>query len=105
MQAIIVSCNINNKNNKLFVNNGNFLDDYFGNSNIRIVNANDTKILYIFSAFNNNSVSDLSIISQCNRGIYIADIAYKTGFIALTNVFIAQFCNFSSLKVNKLYII
>lgn len=41
-------------------NHGNFMNDYFDNGNIRIVNINYIKILYISS---NNSFSDFNIIS------------------------------------------
>lgn len=79
IQAVIASYNENGKNdkfsvnkgnfldnNKLFLNDskfyshGNFLDNYFGNSNMRMANANNIEISYIF--FSNNLL-DFSIIS------------------------------------------
>lgn len=33
------------------------------------------------------------------------DITYKIGFVLLLDIFIIQFCNFSNLKANKLYVI
>lgn len=80
MQVTIIFCNKNHKNNKLFIiNNGflnnnkffvnfsksysNFLGDYYSNDNIKIANTNDTQILYIFSAFGSNDLSDFSIIN------------------------------------------
>lgn len=97
-------CNKNNKSNKFFVNNSNFLDnnellinfnksysnnnfliDYFTNGNIRMANANNTKILYNF--FGNNSLLNFNIINQYNKVIYI-DITYKTGFALFVNIFI-----------------
>lgn len=48
MQATVISSNKNNKNDIFFINNGNFSSDYFGNSNIKIINANNIEILYIF---------------------------------------------------------
>lgn len=95
-------------NNKSSVNysksygNDNFLSDYFDNNNIRMVNVNDTKILYILS---NNSFPDFSTIIKCNRVIYIADVVYKAGFILLTDVFLTQLYNFPSLKVDGLHIV
>lgn len=121
MQDTIVSCNENSKNNKLFVNDGdfsdnnklfinytksqddgNFSDNYFDNNNIRIANTNDIKILYIL--FSNNLL-DFSIISQCNRVIYVVDVTHKVGFVLFAKIFIAQLYNFPSLKTNKLHII
>lgn len=124
MQAIIAFYNKNNKNNKFSINNSDFLDnskffvnfskfysnnnflkDYFGNGNIKMANTNNTKILYLFFAFNSNSFSDISIINQCNRIIYVADVVCKAEFVLFANVFVAQLYNFSNLKINRLYII
>lgn len=85
-----------------FINN-NFLNNYFGNNNIKIANSNNTKIQYIFS--NSNNFLYFSIINQYNRMTYTVNIAYKIRFILIAKVFIAQLYNFSSLKVDKLYII
>lgn len=52
--------------NRFFVNytksydNGNLLDNYLDNSNIRMANTNNTKVLYIFSS---NSSPDFSTMS------------------------------------------
>lgn len=89
MRGIIRSCNENDKSDKLFVNNANFSDDYFGNNNVKMTNANNIKVLYIFSTFNNNSRPDFNIMSQCNKVTYIVDIACKAGFVSLANVFVA----------------
>lgn len=119
MQAIFAFCNKNGKsdrfsiyndnflaNNKLFVNdgkfycNGNFSGKYFCNGNVKM--ANNNEIIYI--AFS-NIFPDFRIISQCNQNTYIADIACKVRFTLLASVFIAQLCNFSSLRVDGLYMI
>lgn len=68
-----------------------FLNNYFGNNNIKIANAsNSSNFLYF------------SIINQYNK---MTNIAYKIEFILIAKVFMAQLYNFSSLKIDKLYII
>lgn len=76
--------------------------DYFGNSDVRMVNFNNTKIPYIF--FSNNP-SDFSIMSQCNRVIYIANVVHKAEFVLRADIFIVQLCNFLILIVDGLHII
>lgn len=68
-----------------------------------MANANHTKISYIF--FGSNSSSNFSIISQCNKVIYIKNITYKARFVSFANIFIAQFCNSSNIKIDRLYIV
>lgn len=41
MQVIIAFCKKKDKNDKLSINDGNFLNDYFDNNNIKMVNANN----------------------------------------------------------------
>lgn len=53
-----------------------------------MANTNNSKILYIFFVLDNNNLQDFNIMSQSNKVIYIADIAYKTRFVLLANVFI-----------------
>lgn len=118
MQVIFASYNKKGENDKLFINNGNFSDNnklfidyirFYNNDNflsdydnIRMANASDIEIPYIFSS---NGLPDFSIISQCNKVTYIADIAYKAGFTLLANIFVAKLCNFLSLKINGLHIV
>lgn len=105
MQAIIASYNKNDKSNKFSVNNGNFSDNYFDNGDVGITNANNTKILYIFSAFSNNGLSNFCIMNQRNKVTYIADVTYKARFASLANIFISQLCNFLSLKIDRFHVI
>lgn len=105
MQVTVGSRDKNDKNDKLSVNNGDFSCDYFSNSNVRMANTNDTKILYILSAFSSNSPPDFSIISQRDRVIYVADVLCKAGFASLTDIFVGQLCNFSNLKVDWLHVV
>lgn len=63
MQATIISCNKNDKSDKLFINNSNFLDNYFSNNNVKIANINNTMILYIFFASKSNGFSNFGIMS------------------------------------------
>lgn len=70
-----------------------------------MANTNDIIISYIFSIFSNNSLLDFSIMSQRNKVINIANIASKAGFASFINLFIAQLCNFSSLKADGFYIV
>lgn len=44
-------------------------------------------------------------MSQNNRVIYIANIIYKARFALFADIFIAQLCNFISLKADEFYII
>lgn len=93
-------------NNKLLIDynntydNDEFLHNYFGNSEIEIANVYNIKFLYISSS---NSPPDFSIISQYNRVIYIANVARKARFTSLANIFVAQLCNFPSLKVDEFH--
>lgn len=66
-------------------NNGDLLDDYFDNENVKKTNTNNIEVLYIPS---NNSLLDFSTMKKRNRVIYIADIACKAGFISFTNIFL-----------------
>lgn len=63
MLTKIISYNKNVKNDKFFINNIKFLNNYINNSKVRIANANNTMILYIFSIFGNNSFLDFNIMS------------------------------------------
>lgn len=63
MQATVISCNENNKSDKLFINDSNFSKNFFDNGNVKIINVNDTKISYIFFTFSNNSSPDFSILN------------------------------------------
>lgn len=64
----------------------NFSSNYFSNGKVRITNINNIKILYIF--FNSNSSLNFSIISQCNKVIYIVNIVCKIRFELFINIFI-----------------
>ena len=105
MQAPFASCNENDESDKLSVNDSDFSGDYFGNGDVRMANANDTEIPYIPSAFGSNSPPDFSIVSQRDRVTYVADVARNAGFASLANVFIAQLCNFPSLKADGLHVV
>lgn len=78
------------------------MDNNYDITNIRIINANDVKILYIFT---NNNFPDFSIRNQYNKVTNITNIACKARFALLTDIFIAKSCKLSSLKVDKFYII
>lgn len=54
-----------------------------------MANVNNTKISYIFSTLGSNIFPDFSFMSQCNKVIYVTNIAYKARFALLAGVFIA----------------
>ena len=105
MQATVTSRDENDESDELSVNDGDFSGDYLGNGDVRMANANDTEIPYILSASGSNGSSDFSIMSQRERVTYVADIARKAGFASLADVFIAQLCNFPSLKADGLHVV